>query len=100
MRIERETEAAKTKASTELKIKAVQERREKIETISKDLNSLFAESDAHKRGKALESVLNRLFEAMGCSFGNLSPSKGIVEKESSNRSMASWKLTVICTSSK
>jgi len=65
MRIEREGEAAKTKAATELKIKAAQERREKIERISKDLNSLFTESDAHKRGKALESVLNRLFEAYG-----------------------------------
>jgi hypothetical protein len=65
MRIEREGEAAKTRAATEIKIKAVQERREKIERISKDLNALFTESDAHKRGKALESVLNRLFEAYG-----------------------------------
>jgi restriction system protein len=53
----------KAKAATESKIEAVQERRDRIQAISPDLYSLFAESAAHKRGKTLESVLNRLFEA-------------------------------------
>jgi len=93
MRIERESEASKTRAATELKIKAVQERRERIQTISKDLNSLFTEGDAQKRGKALESVLNRLFEAYGmlvresftikgaCGGGVIEQIDGVVEMD-------------------
>jgi restriction system protein len=65
MRIERETEAGKTKAATELKIKAAQQSKENVQAISRDLFALFAEADAHKRGKALEGVLNRLFRAYG-----------------------------------
>jgi restriction system protein len=33
--------------------------------VKKDLYALFAENDHHKRGKALESVLNRLFASHG-----------------------------------
>jgi restriction system protein len=63
MRIEKETEANKAKVATELKIKAAQERKEKIQAISRDLFALFSEADAHRRGKALEGILNRLFAA-------------------------------------
>ena len=94
MRIERETEATKAKVATESKIKAVQERRDRVQAISRDLYSLFAESDAHMRGKALESVLNRLFEAYGmlvresfavkgaCGGGIIEQIDGVVEIDS------------------
>ncbi len=65
MRIERETEATKAKAATELKTKAAQQSKEKVQAISRDLFALFAETDPQKRGKALEAVLNRLFGAYG-----------------------------------
>jgi restriction system protein len=35
--------------------------------VQAELGSLFAQSDPHKRGKALEGVLNRLFKAGGIS---------------------------------
>jgi len=76
MRIERENEAKKAKAETELKIHAAQQRREKIQAVAKDLFALFAQSDAHKRGKALEGVLNRLFEAYGISIREAFTIKG------------------------
>ena len=63
MRMERETEANRVKAATGLKIRAVQQRKEKIQAISQDFFALFSEADAHKRGKALEGVLNRVFAA-------------------------------------
>jgi hypothetical protein len=37
----------------------------KRESIKRDLFALFAESDPHRRGKALEPVLNALFETYG-----------------------------------
>lgn len=93
MRIERETEASKAKAATELKIKAAQESKEKVQAISRDLFALFAEADAHKRGKALEAVLNRLFGAYGmlvresftvkgaCGEGVIEQIDGVVEMD-------------------
>lgn len=65
MRMERETEAKKAKAEAERKTQATKQQREKIQSVTKDLYALFSEPDAHKRGKALEGVLNRLFEAYG-----------------------------------
>jgi hypothetical protein len=65
MRIERETEAKEAKAEASRKIQAAQQQREKIQSLTKDLFALFGEPDAAKRGKALEAVLNRLFEAYG-----------------------------------
>jgi restriction system protein len=76
MRIERENEAKKAMAEAERKTRAAQQRREKIDGIATDLFALFAELDAHKRGKALEGVLNRLFEAYGMSIREAFTVKG------------------------
>jgi hypothetical protein len=40
----------------------VQERRTRLQEVQRNLFALFAERDAHKRGKALEGVLNNLFK--------------------------------------
>lgn len=47
------------------KVARQQARAQERAQIRADLAALFAESDAHKRGTALESVLNRLFESEG-----------------------------------
>ena len=59
--------------------------------VARDLFALFGQQDAHKRGKALEGVLNRLFEAYGilvreaftvkgsCSEGVIEQIDGVVE---------------------
>lgn len=65
MQLERDREAEKAKAEVEQRARAARERREKIQAVAKDLYALFNEADAAKRGKALEGVLNRLFEAYG-----------------------------------
>ena len=76
MRIEREKESHKAKAQAESKAEAAKERRELIQTVKKDLYALFAESNAQKRGKVLEGVLNRLFEAYGMSVREAFTVKG------------------------
>ncbi|PWK15768.1 restriction endonuclease [Tumebacillus permanentifrigoris] len=43
------------------KVKAIKERRERIENIKFDIYSLFGVNDPQKRGKELEGILNRLF---------------------------------------
>jgi hypothetical protein len=65
MRIEKEREAEKAKTAAEGKATAALKHREEIEGIKKDLFALFSEANAQKRGKALEAVLNRLFESYG-----------------------------------
>ncbi len=47
------------------KARALEEKRKTIESVRKDFFGLFALDDAVKRGKASESVLNRLFAAHG-----------------------------------
>ncbi len=44
---------------------AENKRKEELATIKTDLFSLFQETNVHKRGKSLESVLNRLFDVHG-----------------------------------
>ena len=39
--------------------------RERIEQVKREFFALFAETDAHRRGTALEAVLNRFFAAYG-----------------------------------
>ena len=65
MRIERENEARRARQESEQKAQAAQRRRETIQGISKDLFALFSEPNAQKRGRALEGVLSRLFDAYG-----------------------------------
>lgn len=61
MKQERDKEKDKQRKEYEQKQKEIQNRKEKISQIRKDLSSLFFETDAHKRGKLLETVLNDYF---------------------------------------
>lgn len=65
MNLEREEEKRKSRAAHQAKVDAAQKRKEELATIKNDLFSLFKEQNPQKRGKALESVLNRLFRASG-----------------------------------
>lgn len=65
MRIEKDRAAEKAKQVAEQKAKAAEDRRETVDGVKRDLFALFGEQNAHKRGKALEGVLNRLFAAYG-----------------------------------
>lgn len=61
-----------------------QERRAAIRSLGVELAALFAATDAHKRGKALEGILNRLFKTNGISvreaFVLRVDGKGVVEQ--------------------
>ena len=63
MRQEREAEARKIREQVRREEEAFKLKRENLDAISKDFNRLFAMDDAHERGRLLEGVLNRLFEA-------------------------------------
>lgn len=65
MNHEREVEQKKRLIEQQIKIEEAQRHRSKLAAIKKDLSALFGESNNQKRGKALEGVLNRLFEAGG-----------------------------------
>ncbi len=65
MNIEREEEKKKRQAGQQVKLEEARERRESLIEVRGDLFSLFSETNKQKRGKALESVLNRLFLAGG-----------------------------------
>ena len=85
MRQEREAETRKNLEDKRRETEALRQKREIIEAIRKDFNRLFAMDDAHKRGKLLEGVLNRLFEADGIlvreSFTRVAePAHGVIEQ--------------------
>ncbi len=61
MRIERDHEKRHRLQEQEAAARTFRERRLAREKVREDLFALFRESDPHRRGKALESVLNRLF---------------------------------------
>lgn len=63
MRIEKDEEKRKRQEQQEAEKSLEQERRNRRQKIKADLFALFGEPDAHRRGKALEKVLNELF---GC----------------------------------
>jgi len=63
MNQEREEERRKRLAEQTAKQKIEEQRHTKLLEIRNDLLSLFGESNRHQRGKALEGILNRLFEA-------------------------------------
>lgn len=65
MEQEKDGERRKRQAEQRVKINEDTQRRAKLSAVRTDLLSLFSESNSQKRGKALESVLNRLFEANG-----------------------------------
>lgn len=62
---EREDERKKRQAEQQARLAEVQQKRIRLEAVKSDLYALFGETDAHKRGKSLEGVLNRLFETGG-----------------------------------
>ena len=85
MRQEREAETRKNLEDKRRETEALRQQQEIIEAIRKDFNRLFAMDDAHKRGKLLEGVLNRLFEADGIlvreSFTRVAePGHGVIEQ--------------------
>jgi len=61
MRMEKEAEQQKRVADQQSAAKLQQERISRREKAKTNLFALFAEQDAHKRGKLLERVLNELF---------------------------------------
>jgi hypothetical protein len=65
MKNEREQERKTRIAENEAKFAAEKERKGKLSQVKSRLFALFAEPDAHKRGKALEAVLNAIFAAYG-----------------------------------
>jgi PHD/YefM family antitoxin component YafN of YafNO toxin-antitoxin module len=62
MHMEREDERKKRQAEQQAKLEEAERRRAKLSAVKTDLFSLFGEQNSQKRGKALEGVLNRLFE--------------------------------------
>jgi restriction endonuclease Mrr len=62
---ERERERRERQIEHLAKQEAETRRRAKLTEIKTDLFSLFKETNAHSRGKALEGVLNRLFDSEG-----------------------------------
>ena len=85
MHQEREAETRKNFEDKRRETEALKQQQENIAAIRKDFNRLFAMDDAHKRGKLLEGVLNRLFEADGIlvreSFTRVAePGHGIIEQ--------------------
>jgi hypothetical protein len=82
---EREEERKQRIAEQNAKSLEIKERRSKLAIIRADLFALFTEENPQKRGKALESVLNRLFQVHGIlvrdAFTLTSPNDGgIVEQ--------------------
>lgn len=61
MRIEKDEEKRKRVEQTQVASAEQQTRKARRDKVKADLYGLFGESDAHKRGKALEGVLNELF---------------------------------------
>lgn len=64
--IERQAEADRRRAEAAGRLKEQQAKDAAREQLRRDLAALFAEQDPHKRGKLLEPILGRLFEAAGC----------------------------------
>jgi len=64
---ERERERQQVVAGREEEMRRTQERRRAIEETKTELFALFGEADPKKRGKALETVLNQLFQVYGIS---------------------------------
>jgi restriction system protein len=61
MRVEKDEEKRRRVEEQEAAAKVLQRRMAERDRVKADLFALFGETDAHKRGKALEGVLNRLF---------------------------------------
>lgn len=64
---EREAERIKHKEKIDAEHEKNRKKKEQITTIRRELSALFSERNHQKRGKALEGVLNNLFQAYGIS---------------------------------
>ncbi len=62
---ERESEQQERKARKQAELDNVRKKKEEIARVKGELFALFSEADKHKRGKALEGVLNSLFRVYG-----------------------------------
>ncbi|MDR3244747.1 MAG: restriction endonuclease [Elusimicrobiota bacterium] len=85
MKQERDKEIIERRKESEQKLKAIQEKKNKIEILGKELSSLFMEVNHQKRGKILETVLNNYFKTFDIlikeSFIRLGEqSEGIIEQ--------------------
>lgn len=65
MNQEREAEQKKRQAEQQAKMAEAQKQKTKLAAVRRDIFDLFGESNSQKRGKALEDILSRLFEASG-----------------------------------
>ena len=65
MQIERDEERKKYQAAQQARLEEIRRRKASLAEIKCDLFALFTEDNPQKRGKALESVLNRLFALDG-----------------------------------
>jgi hypothetical protein len=63
MKQEKDEERKKHQAEHDARMNAIRKQQEALDSIKKDLFSLFIMEDPNKRGILLESVLNRLFKA-------------------------------------
>ena len=61
--LEREMEQKNRLKEKQAKIEEAYQHKKRLDTIRKELYALFSESNRQKRGKSLEGILNRLFEA-------------------------------------
>lgn len=94
MQMEREEERRKRFVELATRSKAEDDRKVRIESVKADLYALFGEHDAKKRGKALEGVLNSLFDTYGilvreaftvkgaCNEGVIEQIDGLIELDS------------------
>ena len=85
MRQEREQEARKHRDTARREAEVLQQKRETLDTIRRDLTHLFAMEDARRRGVLLEDILNRFFQTDGIllreSFARTGdPGQGVVEQ--------------------
>ncbi len=65
MNIEREKERRQRQDTQSAAAERMRQQRDERQRIRDDLYALFSMADPHKRGKALEAVLNRLFASFG-----------------------------------
>lgn len=94
MKIEKDEERRKRIAEQEAKSVEASRQKARKEKVKADLFALFGENDTHKRGKALEKVLNELFETHGilvresftikgaCGEGIIEQIDGLIELDS------------------
>jgi|SRR5579863_500701 len=65
MQQERDNERRQRITAKEAELAELQKRKATLDTIKRDLFTLFGETNPQKRGKAVEGILNRLFGAYG-----------------------------------